>query len=105
MIHSDFINRLTKVFMSHETKLLKYKRTKLRAVRKSALSRTAIALKTIREQHDLSVELDKRYLGELDIAKRGAEEAVLHLAIVAARAEDQEIDKILKSHGVDDILY
>ena len=105
MIHSDFINHLTKVFMSHETKLLKYKRTKLRAVRKSALSRTANALKAIKVQQELSEELDTRYLGELDIAKRGAEEAVLHLAIVAARAEDQEIDKILKSHGVDDILY
>jgi hypothetical protein len=49
--------------------------------------------------------MDRRYLGELDIAKRGAEEAVLHLAIVAARADDQEIDQILKSHGVEDILY
>ena len=91
--------------MSHETKLLKYKRTKLRAVRKTALSRTANALKAIKEQQELSSELDKRYLGELDIAKRGAEEAVLHLAIVAARADDQEIDNILKNHGVEGLLY
>lgn len=91
--------------MSHETKLLKHKQCKLGAVRKTALSRTATALKAIRHQQELSVELDRRYLGELDIAKRGAEEAVLHLAIVAARADDQEIDRILKNHGVDDILY
>ena len=68
-------------------------------------SKTATALKAIKEQQELSEELDRRYLGELDIAKRGAEEAVLHLAIVAARADEQEIDQILKSHGVEDILY
>ena len=91
--------------MSHETKLLSHKRRRLRAVRKTALSRTANALKAIKEQQELSSELDKRYLGELDIAKRGAEEAVLHLAIVAARADDQEIDNILKNHGVEGLLY
>ena len=68
-------------------------------------SKTATALKAIKEQQELSEKIDRRYLGELDIAKRGAEEAVLHLAIVSARADDQEIDQILKSHGVEDILY
>ena len=90
--------------MSHE-KLLRYKGCRLRTVRSAALSKTATALKAIKEQQELSEELDRRYLGELDIAKRGAEEAVLHLAIVAARADEQEIDQILKSHGVEDILY
>lgn len=90
--------------MSHE-KLLRYKGCRLRAVRRAAFSKTATALKAIKEQQELSEELDRRYLGELDIAKRGAEEAVLHLAIVAARADEQEIDQILKSHGVEDILY
>lgn len=91
--------------MSHEIKLLRYKRRKLRAAQKSALSKTAYALKAIKVQQKLSKDLDKRFLGELDIAKRGAEEAVLHLAIVAARADDQEIDDLLKTHGVEDILY
>ena len=90
--------------MSHE-KLLRYKGCRLRAVRRAALSKTATALKAIKEQQELSEELDRRYLGELDIAKRGDEEAVQHLAIVSARADDQEIDQILKSHGVEDILY
>lgn len=90
--------------MSHE-KLLRYKGCKLRSLRKAALSRTVTALKAIKVQQELSEELDRRYLGELYIAKRGAEEAVLHLAIVTARAEDQEIDDILKAHGVEDILY
>ena len=46
-----------------------------------------------------------KQLFEAGRSERGAEEAVLHLAIVAARADDQEIDQILKSHGVEDILY
>ena len=90
--------------MSHELKSLKHKSKLHKAVRRKALRRTAIAIKAIREQRELAMELDKRYIGELDIANRGAEEAMLHLAIVEANADDEKVETILAAHGVVDIL-
>lgn len=90
--------------MSHEFKSLKQIEIEHKEVRKKALCRTAKALKTIRKQREIAVDYDRRYVGELEIAERGAEDAMLHLAIVSAAGEEDEIARILSAHGVGDIL-
>lgn len=92
--------------MSHdlEKDLRRLRKKKLISVRHKALERTATALKAIYEQRELMLLLDEGFVGEIDIAKRGAEEAVLHLAIIEARANDAIVEDILFAHDLEGIL-
>lgn len=73
-------------------------------VQQEALINTASALKSINCQYDLTPEERRGEVSEINQARKGAELAMVSLAIIASDGDEDKTREILSGEGFDDLL-
>ena len=84
---------------SQETHLSPYE-----TVKQEALINTASALRSINSQYDLTPEGERGEVSEINQARKGAELAMVSLAIIASDGDEARTREILGGHGHKDLF-
>ena len=74
------------------------------SIQKEALINTASALKSINSQYDLTPEGERGEVSEINQARKGAELAMVSLAIIASDGDEARTREILSGHGHKDLF-
>lgn len=74
------------------------------SVQREALLNTASALRSINNQYDLTPEKEKGEVSEINQARKGAELAMVSLAIIASDGDESKTREILSGHGHKDLF-
>lgn len=69
------------------------------SVQQEALTNTASALKSINSQYELTPDKERGEVSEINQAKKGAELALVSLAIIASDGNEEKTREILSGHG------
>lgn len=89
---------------SSQTDFVKSLQTDYETVQQEALSNTASALKSIKNQYDLTPEQERGEVSEINQARKGAELAMISLAIIASDGDESKTRDILSGHGHNGIF-
>ena len=73
-------------------------------IRKAALSDTATALRSINTQYDMTPDQQRGQVSEISQARKGAEIAMVSLAIIASDGDEQKTRDILADEGFTDLF-
>ena len=73
-------------------------------IRKTALSDTATALRSINTQYDMTPDQQRGQVSEISQARKGAEIAMVSLAIIASDGDEQMTRDILADEGFTDLF-
>ena len=73
-------------------------------IRKTALSDTATALRSINTQYDMTPDQQRGQVSEISQARKGAEIAMVSLAIIASDGDEQKTRDILADEGFTDLF-
>ena len=73
-------------------------------IRKTALSDTATALRSINTQYDMTPDQQRGQVSEISQALKGAEIAMVSLAIIASDGDEQKTRDILADEGFTDLF-
>ena len=73
-------------------------------IRKTALSDTATALRSINTQYDMTPNQQRGQVSEISQARKGAEIAMVSLAIIASDGDEQKTRDILADEGFTDLF-
>lgn len=73
-------------------------------IRKTALSDTATALRSINTQYDMTPDQQRGQISEISQARKGAEIAMVSLAIIASDGDEQKTRDILADEGFTDLF-
>ena len=84
---------------SQETHLSPYE-----TVKQEALINTASALRSINSQYELTPEGERGEVSEINQARKGAELAMVSLAIIASDGDETRTREILSGHGHKDLF-
>lgn len=79
-------------------------KTDMNQIRKTALSDTATALRSINTQYDMTPDQQKGHVSEISQARKGAEIAMVSLAIIASDGDEQKTRDILADEGFTDLF-
>ena len=79
-------------------------KTDMNQIRKTALSDTATALRSINTQYDMTPDQQRREVSEISQARKGAEIAMVSLAIIASDGDEQKTRDILADEGFTDLF-
>lgn len=79
-------------------------KTDMNQIRKTALSDTATALKSINTQYDMTPDQQRGQVSEISQARKGAEIAMVSLAIIASDGDEQKTRDILADEGFTDLF-
>ena len=79
-------------------------KTDMNQIRKTALSDTATALRSINTQYDMTPDQQKGEVSEISQARKGAEIAMVSLAIIASDGDEQKTRDILADEGFTDLF-
>ena len=79
-------------------------KTDMNQIRKTALSDTATALRSINTQYDMTPDQQKGQVSEISQARKGAEIAMVSLAIIASDGDEQKTRDILADEGFTDLF-
>ena len=74
------------------------------SVQREALINTASALRSINSQYDLTPEVERGEVSEINQARKGAELAMVSLAIIASDGDEARTREILGGHGHKDLF-
>ena len=74
------------------------------SIQKEALINTACALKSINSQYELTPERERGDVSEINQARKGAELAMVSLAIIASDGDESRTREILSGHGHEDLF-
>ena len=74
------------------------------SIQKEALINTASALRSINSQYDLTPEGERGEVSEINQARKGAELAMVSLAIIASDGDEARTREILGGHGHKDLF-
>ena len=74
------------------------------SIQKEALINTASALKSINSQYELTPEGERGEVSEINQARKGAELAMVSLAIIASDGDEARTREILSCHGHKDLF-
>ena len=74
------------------------------SIQKEALINTASALRSINSQYDLTPEGERGEVSEINQARKGAELAMVSLAIIASDGDEARTREILSGHGHKDLF-
>ena len=74
------------------------------SVQKEALINTASALRSIKSQYVMTPEGERGDVSEINQAKKGAELAMVSLAIIASDGDESKTREILSGHGHEDLF-
>ena len=74
------------------------------SVQREALINTASALRSINSQYDLTPEGERGEVSEINQARKGAELAMVSLAIIASDGDEARTREILDGHGHKDLF-
>ena len=85
--------------VNQETHLSSYE-----TVRQEALLNTASALRSINSQYELTPEGERGEVSEINQARKGAELAMVSLAIIASDGDETRTREILSGHGHKDLF-
>ena len=73
-------------------------------IRKTALSDTATALRSINTQYDMTPDQQRGQVSEISQARKGAEIAMVSLAIIASDGDEQKTREILADEGFTELF-
>lgn len=73
-------------------------------IRKTALSDTATALRSINTQYDMTPDQQRGQVSEISQARKGAEIAMVSLAIIASDGDEQKTRDILADEGFTELF-
>ena len=73
-------------------------------IRKTALSDTETALRSINTQYDMTPDQQRGQVSEISQARKGAEIAMVSLAIIASDGDEQKTRDILADEGFTDLF-
>ncbi|MBO5705870.1 MAG: hypothetical protein J6S05_02575 [Bacteroidaceae bacterium] len=79
-------------------------KTDMNQIRKTALSDTATALRSINTQYDMTPDQQRGQVSEISQARKGAEIAMVSLAIIASDGDEQKTRDILADEGFTDLF-
>jgi len=79
-------------------------KTDMNQIRKTALSDTATALRSINSQYDMTPDQQRGQVSEISQARKGAEIAMVSLAIIASDGDEQKTRDILADEGFTDLF-
>lgn len=79
-------------------------KTDMDQIRKTALSDTATALRSINTQYDMTPDQQRGQVSEISQARKGAEIAMVSLAIIASDGDEQKTRDILADEGFTDLF-
>ena len=79
-------------------------KTDMNQIRKIALSDTATALRSINTQYDMTPDQQRGQVSEISQARKGAEIAMVSLAIIASDGDEQKTRDILADEGFTDLF-
>ena len=79
-------------------------KTDMNQIRKTALSDTATALRSINTQYDMTPDQQRGQVSEISQARKGAEIAMVSLAIIASDGDEQKTRDILAAEGFTDLF-
>ena len=79
-------------------------KTDMNQIRKTALSDTATALRSINTQYDMTPDQQRGQVSEISQARKGAEIAMVSLAIIASEGDEQKTRDILADEGFTDLF-
>lgn len=79
-------------------------KTDMNQIRKTALSDTATALRSINTQYDMTPDQQRGQVSEISQARKGAEIAMVSLAIIASDGDEQMTRDILADEGFTDLF-
>lgn len=79
-------------------------KTDMNQIRKAALSDTATALRSINTQYDMTPDQQRGQVSEISQARKGAEIAMVSLAIIASDGDEQKTRDILADEGFTDLF-
>lgn len=79
-------------------------KTDMNQIRKTALSDTATALRSINTQYDMTPNQQRGQVSEISQARKGAEIAMVSLAIIASDGDEQKTRDILADEGFTDLF-
>lgn len=79
-------------------------KTDMDQIRKTALSDTATALRSINIQYDMTPDQQRGQVSEISQARKGAEIAMVSLAIIASDGDEQKTRDILADEGFTDLF-
>lgn len=79
-------------------------KTDMNQIRKTALSDTATALRSINTQYDMTPDQQRGQISEISQARKGAEIAMVSLAIIASDGDEQKTRDILADEGFTDLF-
>lgn len=79
-------------------------KTDMNQIRKTALSDTATALRSINTQYDMTPDQQRGQVSEISQARKGAEIAMVSLAIIASGGDEQKTRDILADEGFTDLF-
>ena len=85
--------------VNQETHLSSYE-----TVKQEALINTASALRSINSQYKLTPEGERGEVSEINQARKGAELAMVSLAIIASDGDETRTREILSGHGHKDLF-
>ena len=74
------------------------------SIQKEALLNTASALRSINSQYELTPEGERGEVSEINQARKGAELAMVSLAIIASDGDETRTREILSGHGHKDLF-
>lgn len=74
------------------------------SVQQEALINTASALRSINSQYELTPNEHRGEVSEINQARKGAEMAMVSLAIIASDGDEEKTREILSGHGHQDIF-
>lgn len=79
-------------------------KTDMNQIRKTALSDTATALRSINTQYDMTPDQQRGQVSEISQARKGAEIAMVSLAIIASDGDEQKTRDILADEGFTELF-
>ena len=79
-------------------------KTDMNQIRKTALTDTATALRSINTQYDMTPDQQRGQVSEISQARKGAEIAMVSLAIIASDGDEQKTRDILADEGFTDLF-
>ena len=79
-------------------------KTDMNQIRKTALSDTATALRSINTQYEMTPDQQRGQVSEISQARKGAEIAMVSLAIIASDGDEQKTRDILADEGFTDLF-
>ena len=79
-------------------------KTDMNQIRKTALSDTATALRSINTQYDMTPDQQRGQVSEISQARKGAEIAMVSLAIIASDGDEQKTRDILADEGFTNLF-